>query len=80
MASTKRVFPHPVGTLQQHRQTAAGRRAEDLHLIADRPVERRLRTERTAAGRLFNTSLPSFEGNDLRKLYALWKDKLARPD
>ena len=32
------------GALQQHRQTAAGRRAEDLHLIADRPVERCLRT------------------------------------
>ena len=30
--------------LQQHRQTAAGRRAEDVHLVAERTVKRRFRT------------------------------------
>ena len=64
-------LPASRGALQQHRQTAARRGAKHLHLVTDRPVERRVRGNRVHNGGLTVSTchFPSFEGNDLRKLY-----------
>ena len=70
-------FPASRRALQQHRQTSAGRRAEDLHLVADRTVERRVRNgcddRRSDCCSIY---FPRSSGTFFGKLHALGEDKL----
>ncbi len=69
-------FPAAGGAFQQHWQAAAGRSAEDLHLVADGTVERRVRDGANRCGLTVQQLLTSLERNVLGKLCAPGEDKL----